>query len=65
MFYQCSDLISLDISNFSNNKDTNMTHMFYQCFKLKYLKKSNFNIPYEADNKYIKLIEQYNTCICI
>ena len=34
MFYQCSSLTNLDLSNFNTNKVTNMVFMFYGCQQL-------------------------------
>ena len=43
MFYGCSSLIELNLSNFNTNKVTNMSYMFYRCSSLKELNLSNFN----------------------
>ena len=34
MFYNCSGLTSLNLSNFDTSKVTNMTNMFYECRSL-------------------------------
>ncbi|MBR5697008.1 MAG: BspA family leucine-rich repeat surface protein [Prevotella sp.] len=43
MFYNCSALTSLDVSNFNTAKVTSMTCMFYDCSSLTSLDVSNFN----------------------
>ena len=43
IFYNCSSLISLNLSNFNTNKVTDMSHMFYKCSSLTSLNLSNFN----------------------
>ena len=43
MFYNCSSLIELDLSNFNTNNVTNMSYMFFGCSSLKELNLSNFN----------------------
>ena len=43
MFYNCSSLTSLNLSNFNTNNVTNMSYMFYKCFSLKELNLTNFN----------------------
>ena len=43
MFYQCSALKVLDLSNFDTYKVTNMKGTFCGCKSLKVLTKSNFN----------------------
>ena len=42
MFYNCRNLISLNLSSFDISKVTEMAHMFYNCNKLKYLDLSTF-----------------------
>ena len=32
MFYECSSLRDLDISNFNIKKETNIDYMFYECY---------------------------------
>ena len=53
MFYQCYELISLDLFNFNTFKVTNMQSMFNECKKLEYLNILNFDIQ---DNCNIKNI---------
>lgn len=43
MFYDCSDLISLDLSHFNTSKVTDMGYMFYECWHLPSLDLSSFN----------------------
>ena len=43
MFYKCSSLKKLNLSNFNTNNVTNMVGMFYGCSSLKVLNLSNFN----------------------
>ena len=43
MFYGCSTLNNIDLSNFNTNNVTNMGHMFRECSSLKNINLSNFN----------------------
>ncbi len=43
MFYKCSSLTSLNLSNFNTNKVNNMNYMFHNCSSLTSLNLSNFN----------------------
>ena len=43
MFYNCSSLTSLNLSNFNTNNVNNMSYMFYNCSSLTSLNLSNFN----------------------
>ena len=43
MFYNCSSLKGLNLSNFNTNNVDNMSNMFYGCSSLKELNASNFN----------------------
>ena len=43
MFYGCSSLINLNLSNFNTNNVTNMSGMFNECSSLKVLNLNNFN----------------------
>ena len=43
MFYNCSSLTSLNLSNFNTNNVTNMRSMFFDCSSLTSLNLSNFN----------------------
>ena len=42
MFQLCTELESLDLSNFNTANVSNMENMFYECNKLKYLNLLNF-----------------------
>ena len=43
MFQECTQLTTLDLSNFDNSKNTNMISMFQACSKLNTLNLSNFD----------------------
>ena len=43
MFYHCSSLTSLDLSNFNTEQVTEMWYMFSGCYSLTWLNVSNFN----------------------
>ena len=43
MFYECSSLTYIDLSNFNTNNVTNMSWMFYLCSSLTNIDLSNFN----------------------
>ena len=43
MFYKCSSLISLNLSNFNTNNVNNMSYLFCNCSSLTSLNLSNFN----------------------
>ena len=43
MFYGCSSLTKIDLSNFNTNNVTNMGCMFYGCSSLTNIDLSNFN----------------------
>ena len=49
MFYGCSSLTSLDLSNFKTSKVTDMSQMFYNCSGLTSLNLSNFNTSKVTD----------------
>ena len=42
IFYECTTLTSLDLSNFNNDNVIDMSHMFYNCSALDTLNLSNF-----------------------
>jgi surface protein len=44
MFYYCSSLVSVDISNFKISSKATIDYMFYYCYKLSSLDLSNLNI---------------------
>ena len=43
MFYDCSSLTSVNLSNFNTNNINNMSNMFFGCRSLTSLNLSNFN----------------------
>ena len=43
IFYKCSSLINVDLSNFNTQKVTNMSYMFYGCSSLININLSNIN----------------------
>ena len=43
MFYECSSLKKINLSNFNANNVTNMSGMFEGCSSLKEINLSNFN----------------------
>ena len=43
MFYQCSSITNLDVSNFDTSKATTMSYMFFGCSNLTKLDVSNFD----------------------
>ena len=43
MFYECSSLKNIDLSNFNTQNITNMSYMFGECNSLKNIDLSNFN----------------------
>ena len=49
MFYKCSSLTTLDLSNFDTSKVTNMNTMFTGCSSLVTLNLSNFNTSKVTD----------------
>ena len=49
MFYQCTSLQYLNLSNFNTSSVTDMYRMFYQCTSLKYLIISNFDFEKETE----------------
>ena len=53
VFFNCSSLISLNLSNFNTNNVQDMSHMFYRCSSLTYLNLSNFNTNYVKDMSYM------------
>ena len=44
MFYGCSDIKEIDLSNFNTSNVKNMDFMFYDCSSLTSLNLSNFDI---------------------
>ena len=49
MFFGCSNLTTLDISNFNTKKVANMENMFRACINLTTLDLSSFNIAEETN----------------
>ena len=43
MFYDCSSLNSIDLSEFNTNNVTNMSFMFFHCSSLNLIDLSKFN----------------------
>ena len=57
MFYNCTHLESLDLSNFDTSNVTNMSNMFYKCFLLDHLDLSSFD-TYNVTN----MSSMFNDC---
>ena len=53
MFYGCSSLISLNLSNFDTSKVINMVYIFGGCSKLEYINLKNFQENNSLDASYI------------
>ncbi len=53
MFYNCSSLTSLNLSNFNTNNVNNMSYMFWNCSSLTSLNLSNFNTNNVEDMSYM------------
>ena len=53
MFYNCSSLTSIDVSNFNTENVTNMASMFVNCSSLASLDVSNFNTSKVTDMKFM------------
>ena len=53
MFYACSSLKELNISNFNTNNVTDMKYMFFKCSSLKELNISNFNTNNVTNMEYM------------
>ena len=51
LFFECSSLEYLDLSNFDTSKVSQMRFMFYNCSSLKELNLSNFKIKNVNDMK--------------
>ena len=65
MFYGCSSIKELDLSNFDTNKVTNFDSIFSGCTNLKVLDISNFNIKININNMFdgitkLRYINLYN-----
>ena len=57
LFYDCSSIISLNLSNFYTNKVKNMSHMFSNCSSLNSLDLSNFDT-----NKVTDMNNMFSNC---
>ena len=53
MFYNCSSLTTLDLSNFNTNNVSNMSRMFYYCSSLATLNLNSFNTNNVSDMSYM------------
>ena len=53
MFYECSSLKDINLSNFNTNNVTNMNCMFYGCSSLNKIDLSNFNTNNVTDMDYM------------
>lgn len=53
MFYQCSNVTSLDLSGFNTSNVTTMAHMFYTCSKITRLDLSNFDTSKLTNTSYL------------
>ena len=53
MFYNCSNLTSIDLSSFDTSNVTNMSNMFNTCTKLLSIDVSNFNTSKVTDMSYM------------
>ena len=49
MFYKCSSLKNIDLSNFNTKNVTNMSYMFWGCSSLNSINLSNFNTNKATD----------------
>ena len=62
MFYSCSSLTSINLSNFNTNNVTNMSYMFYCCKSLTSLDISNLNCEKIKETTYLdKMFENCNS----
>ena len=53
MFYDCSSLKELNLSNFNTSKVKYMDFMFYNCYSLTNLDISNFDIRDNISTRYM------------
>ena len=69
MFYNCSSLTSLNLSNFNTSNVINMRYMFSGCFNLEYINLNKFDEIKLDDNpfNYEKMFYNVpmNTVICL
>ena len=60
MFYQCSDIVEIDLSNFNTSKVTNMDSMFRECIGLSLLNLSNIDTSIVTNMSYM-----FCNCSCL
>ena len=53
MFFQCSDITEIDLSNFNTSKVNNMIGMFNGCSSLTSLNLSYFDTRCRKDERYV------------
>ena len=53
MFYECINLINIDLSSFNTENTIDMSYMFAYCYKLKNINLSNFNTKNVKDMSYM------------
>ena len=53
MFYNCHNIISIDLSSFSSKYVTNMSYMFYECYNLENIDLSSFDTKNVANMMYM------------
>ena len=53
MFYDCSSLININLSNFNTQNVTDMSGMFYNCSSLTNINLSNFNTQNVTNMSYM------------
>ena len=53
MFFECSSLTNIDLSNFNAQNVTNMSFMFYKCSSLTNIDLSNFNTQNVTDMSFM------------
>ena len=63
MFWDCSSLNYLDLSNFDTKSIENMAYMFYNCSSLIYLNLFNFKITRTYDRIFEKITSDVKYCI--
>ena len=58
MFYNCSSLTSIDLSNFDNSQVTHIDGMFYGCSRLDYINILKFRDYSRLSTIYVNLFDQ-------
>ena len=53
MFFNCPNIIKIDLSNFITTSVTNMNHMFGRCYNVKEIELNNFNTDEVIDMSYM------------